>query len=35
MTIDTQGLRAIAFAIHPGQGQGQVRFYRVRFIGES
>ncbi len=35
MTIDTQGLRAIAFAIHPGQGQGQLRVYHVRFIGES
>jgi agarase len=35
MTVDTQGLRAICLAIAPGQGQGQLRVYRIRFIGES
>jgi hypothetical protein len=33
MILDTQGLRAISFLIRSGQGKGQLRIYRVGFIG--
>jgi hypothetical protein len=33
MILDTQGLRAISFLIRSGQGKGQLRIYRVGFVG--
>ncbi len=33
MVLDTQGLRAISFLIRSGQGKGQLRIYRVGFVG--
>jgi len=33
MILDTQGLRAISFLIRSGQGKGQLRIYRVGFLG--
>jgi hypothetical protein len=35
MTLDTQGLRAISFLIRGGQGKGQLRIYRIRFLGDG
>jgi len=33
MILDTQGLRAMSFLIRGGQGKGQLRIYRIRFLG--
>ena len=33
MVVDTQGLRAISFLLHGGQGKGQLSIYRIRFLG--
>ncbi len=33
MILDTQGLRGMSFLIRSGQGKGQLRIYRVRFLG--
>jgi hypothetical protein len=33
MILDTQGLRAISFLLRSGQGKGQLRIYRVGFVG--
>jgi hypothetical protein len=33
MILDTQGLRGLSFLIRSGQGKGQLRIYRVRFLG--
>jgi hypothetical protein len=33
MILDTQALRAISFLIRSGQGKGQLRIYRVGFVG--
>jgi agarase len=33
MILDTQALRAISFLLRGGQGKGQLRIYRVGFVG--
>jgi hypothetical protein len=33
LILDTQGLRGMSFLIRSGQGKGQLRIYRVRFLG--
>jgi hypothetical protein len=33
LILDTQGLRAMSFLIRSGQGKGQLRIYRIRFLG--
>ena len=35
MTVDTQGLRAMSFLIRGGQGSGQLRIYRIRFLADG
>jgi hypothetical protein len=32
LILDTQALRGMSFLIHSGQGQGQLRIYRIRFL---